>query len=68
MIASWMIYTALVSTLLMAVAAMLERVLRSAGKPARLVWLAAIAAPLLSPVVVVILGQVSDSVGCQWHE
>ncbi|HEU0052689.1 MAG TPA: M56 family metallopeptidase, partial [Longimicrobium sp.] len=50
MIALWMLYTALVAALAGAAASAAERALRLAGRPARFVWLAAMAVSFALPL------------------
>ncbi len=52
MIAAWMLYSSLISLLVVAAAALVEHALRLAGRPVRGVWAAAIALTL----VLVLLG------------
>jgi beta-lactamase regulating signal transducer with metallopeptidase domain len=49
MIAAWMLYAALLAALLAAAALTLDHALRLAGRPARAVWMLAIAGSVLAP-------------------
>jgi len=51
MIASWMLYSSLISLLVVAAAALVEHALRLAGRPVRGVWAAAIVLTLVLPFV-----------------
>jgi beta-lactamase regulating signal transducer with metallopeptidase domain len=55
MIATWMLYTLLVGTLVVAAARCAESLLRLMGRPARWVWAVAIAAAIAVPMVTVLV-------------